>query len=86
VARASSAPRASSVAREPPTAHAPSVARTPAPLRVPAASIAMANLRAELNRRHDSEDSHITIERQRERRRNIKGRNLEGEFNSLAPA
>jgi hypothetical protein len=46
----------------------------------------MADLRAELNRRPDGEDSHITIERQRERRRNIKGRNLEGEFNSLAPA
>jgi hypothetical protein len=46
----------------------------------------MADLRAELNHRHDGEDSHITIGRQRERRRNIKGRNLKGEFNSLAPA
>jgi hypothetical protein len=45
----------------------------------------MANLRAELNRHHDDEDSRITIERQHERRRNIEGRNLEGEFNSLAP-
>jgi hypothetical protein len=79
------------VARVPSAAHKLAVAHVPlgtcvlAPLCVPAASIAMANLRAELNRHHDDEDSRITIERQHERRRNIEGRNLEGEFDSLAP-
>jgi hypothetical protein len=46
----------------------------------------MADLRAKLNCHRDGEDSRITIERQCERRRNIEGCNLEGEFNSLAPA
>jgi hypothetical protein len=39
----------------PPTAHAPSAARAPAQPRVPVASIAMADLWAELNRRRDGE-------------------------------
>jgi hypothetical protein len=79
------APRAPSTAREPPAANTPSVAHMPAPPCVPMAIIAMGDLRAELNRHHDLEDSRITIERQRERHHNIKGRNLEREFNSLSP-
>jgi hypothetical protein len=49
-------------------------------------SIVMADLRDELIRHHKGEDNHITIERHRERRRNIEGRNLERDFESLAPA
>jgi hypothetical protein len=45
----------------------------------------MADLRVELNHRRDGEDSRITIEHQCERCRNIEGRNLEREFDSLAP-
>jgi hypothetical protein len=46
----------------------------------------MADLRDELIRCHWSENSRITIERHRERRRNIEGRNLERDFESIAPA
>jgi hypothetical protein len=86
MAHAPSPPQISSVAREPSTAHMSSATHAPAPLRVPAASIAMANLQAELNYRCAGKDSRITIEGQRERHHNIEGRNLEGEFNSLASA
>jgi hypothetical protein len=86
MAHAPSPPRVSSVAREPSTAHMSSATHAPAPLRVPAASIATADLQAELNYRCAGKDSRITIEGQRERHRNIEGRNLEGEFNSLASA
>jgi hypothetical protein len=49
-------------------------------------SIATAHLHDELIRRRRGEDSCITIERHCERRRNIEGRNLERDFESLAPA
>jgi hypothetical protein len=77
------APRAPSVAHEPPATYEPSVARAPALPCVPAASIATADLRAELNRRRDGEDSRITIKCQHERHRNIEGRNLERELTLL---
>jgi hypothetical protein len=48
-------------------------------------SIAMADLHDELIHHRRGEDSHITIEHHRERR-NIKGRNLEQDFESLVPA
>jgi hypothetical protein len=50
---------------------------------VPVASITTVDLRAELNRRRNGEDSRITIKRQRERRHNMEGRNLEKDFDSL---
>jgi hypothetical protein len=50
---------------------------------VPVVSITIADLRAELNHRHDGEDNRITIECQCERRRNVDGRNLERDFDSL---
>jgi hypothetical protein len=74
------------IARESPATHALSAAHAPAPPHVSAASITPTDLRAELNHRLDGEDSRITIERQHERRRNIEGCNLEGEFDSLATA
>jgi hypothetical protein len=80
-----SSPRSLSVAHEPPAAHTPSAARAPAPPHVPA-SITTTDLQAELNRRHNGEDSRITIKQQRERHYNIEGHNLEEEFDSLAPA
>jgi hypothetical protein len=43
----------------------------------------MADLRAELNRQHELEDSRITIEHQHERRRNLEGHNPERDFGSL---
>jgi hypothetical protein len=46
----------------------------------------MADLRAELNRHREGEDSCIPIERQRERHRNLKGHNLEKDFDPLVPA
>jgi hypothetical protein len=49
-------------------------------------SITMADLHDELIRHHMGEDSHITIEHHCERCHNIKGRNLERDFESLAPA
>jgi hypothetical protein len=45
----------------------------------------MADLRAEINRRHGGEDGRVTIERQHERRQDIEGRNLEKDFDSYAP-
>jgi hypothetical protein len=44
------------------------------------------DLRDELIHRRRGEDSHITIERHHERHRNIEGRNLERDFESLALA
>jgi hypothetical protein len=85
----------------PPAAHAPSAARVPpienAPPvgpdarqtgrhRVPMASYATADLRAEINRHRGGEDGRVTIERQRERRRDIEARNLEKDFDSHAPS
>jgi hypothetical protein len=49
-------------------------------------SIITTDLYDELIRCHRGEDSRITIERHRERRRNIEGRNLERDFKYLAPA
>jgi hypothetical protein len=46
----------------------------------------MTGLRDELNHHRRGEDSRITIERRHERRRNIEGRNLERDFESLAPS
>jgi hypothetical protein len=43
-------------------------------------SIVMADLYDELIRHRKGEDSHITIERHRERRSNIEGCNLERDF------
>jgi hypothetical protein len=48
----------------------------PAQHRAPMASYAMADLRAEINRRRGGKDNRITIERQCERRQNIKGTTL----------
>jgi hypothetical protein len=76
-----SAPTAPIVACEPLAAHALSSTHAPAPPRAPTASATMTDLQAELNCHRGGEDSRITIERQCERRRN-----LEGEFDSLAPA
>jgi hypothetical protein len=69
----------------------PSTACTPPSARVPhqacvLLSIVMDDLRDELIHHHRGEDSRITIEHHRERRRNIEGRNLERDFESLAPA
>jgi hypothetical protein len=79
--------------QEPTTAHScsPSAARAMPSACVPhqahvLPSIAMTDLRDELIRRCRGEDSRITIERYRERRRNIEGRNLERDFESLTPA
>jgi hypothetical protein len=55
---------------------APSSARVPPVARASMVSYAMADLRAEINRRHGGEDSRITIERLCERRRDVEGRNL----------
>jgi hypothetical protein len=65
--------------RAPPSAHVPHQVRV-------LSSIAMADLRDELIRCRRGEDSHITIECHRERSRNIKGCNLERDFESLALA
>jgi hypothetical protein len=43
------------------------------------------NLRAELNRRRAGEDAWVSLERARERRQNIKGRNLDQDFAAVAP-
>jgi hypothetical protein len=71
--------------------HSPLDEHTPPATRV-LPNITMADLRDELMRRRRGgeggrgEDSCITIECHRERHRNIKGRNLERDFESLAPA
>jgi hypothetical protein len=56
--------------------HAPSSARVPPVARASMVSYAMADLRAEINRHRGGEDSRITIERMRERCRDVEGRNL----------
>jgi hypothetical protein len=43
------------------------------------------DLRAELNRRRAGEDARVSLERVRERRQNIKGRNLDQDFAAVAP-
>jgi hypothetical protein len=43
------------------------------------------DLRAELNRRRAGEDAWISLERARERRQNISGRNLDQDFAAVAP-
>jgi hypothetical protein len=43
------------------------------------------DLRAELNRRRAGEDAQISLERARERRRNVEGRNLDQDFTAVAP-
>jgi hypothetical protein len=43
------------------------------------------DLRAELNRRRAGEDARISLERARERRQNIEGRNLDQDFTTVAP-
>jgi hypothetical protein len=49
------------------------------------ASYQTTDLREEINRRRGGEDSRTTIERNRERRRDIEGRNLERDFDLHAP-
>jgi hypothetical protein len=79
--------------QEPTIAHScsPLAVRAPPSVRVPPQtrvlpSIATTDLRDELIRRCRGEDSRITIEHHRKRHRNIEGRNLERDFESLAPA
>ena len=43
------------------------------------------DLQAELNRRRAGEDARISVERPRERRLNIEGRNLNADFDAAAP-
>jgi hypothetical protein len=43
------------------------------------------DLRAELNRRRAGEDARISLERARERRQNVEGRNLDCDFTAVAP-
>jgi hypothetical protein len=43
------------------------------------------DLRAELNRRRAGEDARVSLERARERRQNIEGRNLDQDFVAVAP-
>jgi hypothetical protein len=43
------------------------------------------DLRAELNRRRAGEDARVSLERTRERRQNIDGRNLDQDFAAVAP-
>jgi hypothetical protein len=43
------------------------------------------DLRAELNRRRAGEDARISLERARERRKNIEGRSLDQDFAAVAP-
>jgi hypothetical protein len=43
------------------------------------------DLRAELNRRRAGEDARVSLERARERRQNIEGRNLDQDFTAVAP-
>jgi hypothetical protein len=43
------------------------------------------DLRADLNRRHAGEDARISLERARERRQNIEGRNFDQDFAAVAP-
>jgi hypothetical protein len=43
------------------------------------------DLRPELNRRRASEDARVSLERARQRRQNIEGRNLDQDFDAVAP-
>jgi hypothetical protein len=43
------------------------------------------DLRAELNRKHAGEDARVSLERARERRQNIEGRNLDQDFAGVTP-
>jgi hypothetical protein len=43
------------------------------------------DLQAELNRRRTGEDARVSLERARERRQNIDGRNLDQDFATVAP-
>jgi hypothetical protein len=43
------------------------------------------DLRAELNRRHAGEDARVSLERAREHRQNIEGRNLDQDFTAETP-
>jgi hypothetical protein len=43
------------------------------------------DLQAELNRRRAGEDAWVSLERARERRQNIEGRNLDQDFVAVAP-
>jgi hypothetical protein len=43
------------------------------------------DLRAELNRRCAGEDARVSLERARERRQNVEGRNLDQDFAAVAP-
>ena len=43
------------------------------------------DLRAELNRRRAVEDARVSLERARERRQNVEGRNLNYDFAAVAP-
>jgi hypothetical protein len=57
-----------------------------ASMRSPSVRGAQTNdLRAELNRRHAGEDAWVSLERARERRQNIDGRNLDQDFAAAAP-
>jgi hypothetical protein len=80
--------------RFPSAACTPSVAQAPpgvpgarplAQHRASMASYRTTDLREEINRRRDEEDSRTTIERNHERRRDIEGRNLERDFDLHAP-
>jgi hypothetical protein len=77
-----------SVVRAPFVAQAPPVlpsVRPPAQHRTPMASYLMTDLREEINRRQGGKDNRTTVERHRERRRDIEGRNLEKDFDLHAP-
>jgi hypothetical protein len=71
--------------RSPSASRAPPSDRMPHQARV-LPSIMTAGLRDELIHCRQGEDSRITIERHRERRCNVESRNLERDFESLAPA
>jgi hypothetical protein len=78
-----------SATRASPVEHAPPIgpdARLTTRHRTPMASYVTADLRAEINHRRGGEDGRVTIERRRERRRDIEGRNLEKDFDSHAPS
>jgi hypothetical protein len=55
-------------------------------VRSPSVRSAQTNdLRAKLNSRRAGEDARVSLERARERRRNIEGRNLDQDFAAVAP-
>jgi hypothetical protein len=65
-------------------ARVPTAACAPSGPRVTVSSITTGDLRDELCH-HEGEDSGVTIERWRERCRNIKARNLEKDFSTISP-